>query len=86
MKEKIVNFGKGGIEGVEEEISYSFKSILSNGNENKEVLHVLPIVMPERVDLTKDQFPKIVDRIPYPITISFPIKEGSKKATNPLIV
>ena len=72
------------MEGVEVEISDSSRSILGNGKENKEVSHVLAMVVPKCVDLTKDQFPKMVDRMPSNLTISSLVKEGSKKATNPL--
>ncbi len=86
MKEKVVNFEVGGMEEVEEEILDSSRLDLSKGKENKEVLHVLAIVDLGCVDLTKDQFPNMVDKMPSSIIISSHVKVISKNATNPLIV
>ena len=85
MKQKKINFGVGGTKEVEEEISDSSKSNSGNGKE-KEVSHVLTMVVPGCVDLTKDQFPKMMDRMPSPVMISSPIKVGSIKGTDPLVV
>ena len=54
MKEKIVNFGVGGMEEVEEEISNSFRLDLGEGKGNKEVSHYSATVELGCVDLTKD--------------------------------
>lgn len=85
MKEKIVKFGVGGTKEVEKEIFDSSKSNSGNHKENKEVPHVSEMVVPRCVDLIKDQFPKLVDRMLTPITISSPIKVGSKKPLTPLL-
>ena len=85
MKDRTIKFGERGMEEVEEEIFGSSKLNSSNNRENKEVSHVSVRVVPRCVDLTKDQFPEMMDRMPSRVNISSPIKVGSIKATNPLV-
>ena len=74
------------MEKVDEEISNSSRSELGDYKVNKEVSHASKMVVPECVDLTKDQFLEMLNRISSPIKISSPTKLGSIKATNPLVV
>ena len=68
---------------VDEEIFDSSRLELGDGKENKEVSHVSVTVEPRCVDLIKDQFPNMVDRMPSPTMISSPIKAVSINSTNP---
>ena len=86
MKGKIVNFGVGGTEEVEEEISKSSRLDLGDGKENKEVSHVSAIVKLGCVDLTKDQFLDTIHMMPSPTMIYSLIKAISINSTNPLVV
>ena len=54
----------------------------------KEMTHVLATIGLRCMDLTRDQFPDTVDRVPSPIMISSPIIISSKDNVipNPLIV
>ena len=86
MKEKTINFGVGGTKEVKGEISNSSKSNSGNVKEIKAVSHVSVTMVLGCVDLTKDQFPEMMDEMPSHVTISSLVKAGSIKATIPLVV
>lgn len=65
------------MEEFEEGISNSSRSNSGNDKENKEVSHVSIVIVPRCVDLTKDQFPKMMDRIPSRVRYFIRIRQTS---------
>ena len=73
----------------EEEVEVLDSSQSSSGRgtkEKKELMHVSITIRLGCVDLTQNQFPKTVNRVPSPITISSTIRVSSKDNANPSIV
>ena len=72
------------MEEEEEEDLDSSRPCLGEGmKDNKEVSHILATIWLGCVDLTRDHFPNMVDRVPSPITISSLVKHFPLKMLTP---